>query len=99
MTKPFCDWLCQDANAVDAFSNEEEFEKDQLRKLKAADCMSETACCLPCLTIPLSALCCIPLCCICISSCVEDGALCNPPDARKLSEEEAKPYIDGLQGG
>ena len=92
MTKPFCDWLCQDTNAVDAFSNEdreEEFEKDQMMKLKAADCMAVTSMSLPCLIIPFC----------CISSCVKEDALCNLPDARKLSEKEAKPYIGELQGG
>ena len=89
MTKPFCDWLCQDANAVDAFSNEEEFEKDQMMKLKAADCMAVTSMSLPCLIIPFC----------CISSCVREEALRNPPDARRLSEEKVKPYMDGLQGG
>ena len=38
-------------------------------------------------------------CTMCCGFCVMMSAMGNPPDAEKLSEEEAKPYIDGLQGG
>ena len=38
-------------------------------------------------------------CTMCCGFCVMMSAMGNPPDAVKLSEEEAKPYIDGLQGG
>ena len=38
-------------------------------------------------------------CTVCFGCCVMMSAMGNPPDARKLSEDEAKPYIDGLQGG
>ena len=66
-----------------------------MRKLKAADCMENLPfrlpflCLMPVLWIP---------CCLC-GEVVKSIALCNPPDARKITEEEAKPYIDGLQGG
>ena len=48
----------------------------------------KTAMCL--MTCPLTA---------CCGFCMVYSAMGNPPDARKLSEEEAKPYMDGLQGG
>ena len=35
----------------------------------------------------------------CCGICMMYSAMGNPPDARKLSEEEAKPYMEGLQGG
>ena len=51
-------------------------------------------------------ICCIyfgfacPLPFLCVGCCLMKNAnQCNPSDARKLSEDEAKPYIDGLQGG
>ena len=41
----------------------------------------------------------VPCCCtIPIGLCMMKNAMGNPPDARKLSEDEAKPYIEGLQG-
>ena len=80
------DWLCyEDGDFVHAIS-ESEFEEEQMARLRAADCMMVLGCCLP-----------IPFCCC--GALTRHNALCNPPDARKLSEEAAKPYIDGLQGG
>ena len=42
---------------------------------------------------------CIAYCCFDIGFRKRENAMCNPPDARKLSDEEAQPYMDELQGG
>ena len=46
-----------------------------------------------------TAQCLMAVCCTApIGVCMMKNAMGNPPDARKLSEGEAKPYIEGLQG-
>ena len=51
-------------------------------------------------TFSLKRLLCLMKCpfTLCCASCYLKSAMENPPDAEKLSESEAKFYIDNLQG-
>ena len=90
------DWVCLDQDAVQDIPNnqddnwnsqdEREFEDAQIKKIRTANFLMLCPC-----------LC--PLGGMCLGGFMYGSAMCNPPDARKLSDDEAKPFIDGLQGG